>query len=150
MFKRCSERGTQNWQAMQSGTHSAYLLVGANPQSPENSSVAGAGCAFLRNALTRAWPAKKPHHGNVHNRPFHRWKTPFTGHGKAKAFPHPANSVSHSSMIRPVIHIPTMPASTAAPFIRPFPHAEKAKKNRSRSQQTPASSCSRLSARFLV
>ena len=36
----------------------AKLLVGAYPQSPLNSSVAGAGCAFLRNALTRARPAK--------------------------------------------------------------------------------------------
>ena len=35
-----------------------FCLLGHNPQSPLNSSVAGAGCAFLRNALMRARPAK--------------------------------------------------------------------------------------------
>lgn len=30
---------------------------------------------------------------------------------KRKAFPHPANAVSHSSMIRPVTYIPTVPTT---------------------------------------
>ena len=41
----------------------------------------------------------------------------FTVHGKAGAFPHPANAVSHSSMIQPVIHIPTAPTTAN---IHPF------------------------------
>jgi len=40
------------------------------------------------------------------------WKSPGT-------FPHPANTVSHSSIRQPVIHIPTMPA--AAKSIPSFP-----------------------------
>ena len=50
--------GVLNWQAMQSGTHSAILLrkiacwwTAPNPPEQLNT---GAGCAFLRNALSRA------------------------------------------------------------------------------------------------
>lgn len=43
----------------------------------------------------------------------------FTAHGKARAFPHPANAVSHSSMIWPVIHIPTVPTTVNIHFSFP-------------------------------
>ena len=41
----------------------------------------------------------------------------FTAHGKIRAFPHPANIVSHSSIVRPVIRIPTAPTTAN---IHPF------------------------------
>lgn len=51
-------------------------------------------------------------HGNVDNRLFRYGKRHSQRMEKQRAaFPHPANSVSHSSMIQPVTHIPTTPTT---------------------------------------
>ena len=53
------------------------------------------------------------HYGNVHNCLFRHGKRRSQHMEKQRAaFPRPANSVSHNSMSKAVIHIPTMPTAT--------------------------------------
>ena len=53
---------------------------------------------------------------------------------KHRAFPHPLNNVSHSSVTRPVIHSSTMPAATDHPssYIPVYHKKKKEQKNRKR------------------
>lgn len=78
----------------------------------------------------------------MHNRPLHRWQNAFTVHGKAGAFPHPANAVSHSSMIQPVIHIPTAPTTANIhPFFPTWIKENKSIKNGEYSYHHTSGNC---------
>ena len=66
----------------------------------------------------------------------------FTVHGKAGAFPHPANAVSHSSMIQPVIHIPTAPTTANIhPFFPTWIKENKSIKNGEYSYHHTSGNC---------
>ena len=66
----------------------------------------------------------------------------FTAHGKAGAFPHPVNAVSHSSMIQPVIHIPTAPmTANIHPFFPAWIKENKSIKNREYSHHHASGNC---------
>ena len=66
----------------------------------------------------------------------------FTAHGKAGAFPHPVNAVSHSSIVRPVIHISTAPTTANIhPFFPAWIKENKSIKNREYSHHHASGNC---------
>lgn len=66
----------------------------------------------------------------------------FTAHGKAGAFPHPVNAVSHSSIVRLVMHIPTVPTTANIhPFFPTWIKENKSIKNKEYSHRHASGNC---------